>query len=403
MSLRAILGGGRVKKRSSSSKANRTSSSTSTTSASPSPSPLPRRKSSTKPKLRATANRDDDDYFDDKLDDCGLVRALATDLKLRDTPQAVQYIRSRMFTPVPESGGMSSTRIAQVLNYRRNLPPIVSVAHIQALLSSPSTVEREVAELVRKGTLRRITVPKRGWLGEVVCLDDEYRALLEGDKALSEGTKKAMLRFLEETEAGNLGEQDVEELLKAGYITQHHTGGMVTYGDMSGTMNTYARPQDKSSLTSLETVSRHAAGSLGTVGGQGAVHNAGGSGGRSGFGTAMAARTEYRIAAPGAGSYLKLISGAVEHLVSLLGKSKFKEAPETVLKERWDGGIASGEEGHAAAKRARGEFYGVLPAQTRKWRQFFGLSFEWVLQEAVGAGLVEVFQTGSVGRGVRAL
>ncbi|KAI1266803.1 hypothetical protein F5Y18DRAFT_380454 [Xylariaceae sp. FL1019] len=400
MSLRAILGGGRVKKR---SKATRTPSSTSTTSASPSPSPLPKRKSAAKPQLKSASSRDDDDYFDDRLDDCGLVRALATDLKLRDTPQAIRYIRSRMFTPVPELGGMSSTRIAQLLNYRRNLPPIVSVTHIQALLSSPSTVEREVAELVRQGTLRRITVPKRGWMGEVVCLDDEYRGLLEGEKGLSEGTKKAMLEFLEASEAGKLGEKDIEELLRAGYITQHHTGGMVAYGDMSGTMNTYARPQDKSSLTSLETVSRHAAGSFGTVGGQGAVHNAGGSGGRSGSGRVMAAGTEYRVAAPGAGSYLKLVSGAVEHLVSLLGKSKFKEAPETMLKERWDGGIASGEEGHAAAKRLRGEFHGVLPAQTRKWRQFYGLSFEWVLQEAVAAGFVEVFLTGSVGRGVRVL
>lgn len=71
-----------------------------------------------------------------------------------------------------------------------------------------------------------------------------------------------------------------------------------------------------------------------------------------------------------------------------------------MLKERWNGGIASNEAAYMA-KKSRGEFAGILPGQTRKWKQFRGLSFEWVLEEAVGAGLVEVFETGSVGRGVR--
>ena len=60
------------------------------------------------------------------------------------------------------------------------------------------------------------------------------------------------------------------------------------------------------------------------------------------------------------------------------------------------------DEARYAAKRARREFAGVLPGQTRKWRQFYGLAFDWVLREAVASGRVEVFDTGSVGRGVRA-
>jgi hypothetical protein len=99
---------------------------------------------------------------------------------------------------------------------------------------------------------------------------------------------------------------------------------------------------------------------------------------------------------------LKLVANARAHLLSLLGKSKFKEAPESLLRQRWDGGIAA-DDAQSTARRNRGEFAGVLPGRTKKWKQFYGISFEWILGECVGAGLVEVFDTGSIGRGVRAL
>ncbi|KAI0966332.1 serine-threonine protein kinase 19-domain-containing protein [Xylaria arbuscula] len=425
MSLKSILGGsGRVKKRSSSTlssrpSAKRSSSSTSSQSASPSPSwtsSLPRRKPGfgARALSKSKGAGDDHDYFDDdRLDDFGLVAALATDLSLRDTPQAIQYIQTRMFAPVPDTAaGMTSTRISEVLNYRRSLPPIISIAHVQALLSSPSAVEREVAELARQGFLRRIVVPRRGAVGDFIVLASDYEASLKETGGLSENTRDSLLKYLASNpdsqvlERGALKPSEIEELVRAGFLTAHHSGGVVSYDSMSGTMRSYARPEDKITLTSLETVSRQAAGSLGTVGGQGALHNAGGSGGGSLSVMALTSSptTEYRLAAPGAGSFLKLVSTALDHLLSLLGKSKFREATESVLKERWDGGIAKIEEArHAAAKKARGEFAGVLPGQTRKWRQFYGLTFDWILQEAVGAGLVEVFETRSVGRGVRAI
>ncbi|KAI1130234.1 serine-threonine protein kinase 19-domain-containing protein [Nemania abortiva] len=427
MSLRSILGGsGRVKKKTSSTLSSRPSVKRSPSSSSPSPSPsswassLPRRKPGVGGARTATTTKNksaeaDKDFFDDddKLDDFGLVTALATDLRLRDTPQAIQYIRTRMFAPVPETAaGMTSTRIAEILNYRRNLPPIVSIAHVQALLASPSGVEREVAQLAQQGFLRRIVVPRRGAVGEFVVLSSDYEASLKQATGLGETARDNLLKFLAENPGSQvlggdvLKPPEIEELVRAGFLTAHHVGGVASHGAMSGTMRSYARPEDKITLTSLETVSRQAAGSLGTVGGQGALHNAGGGGGGSlsVIASASSSVTEYRLSVPGAGSFLKIASAALDHLVSLLGKSKFKEAPESELKERWDGGIAKVEEArHAAAKRARGEFVGVLPGQTRKWRQFYGLNFEWVLQEAVGAGLVEVFETRSVGRGVRSI
>ncbi len=71
-----------------------------------------------------------------------------------------------------------------------------------------------------------------------------------------------------------------------------------------------------------------------------------------------------------------------------------------LLKEKWDGNIPN--DATSRAKRARGEWTGVLPGRTKKWKEFYGLEFEWVLAECVGAGVVECFDTGSVGWGIRA-
>lgn len=104
------------------------------------------------------------------------------------------------------------------------------------------------------------------------------------------------------------------------------------------------------------------------------------------------------------GPYLRLVTSARQQLVSLLSKisPKHKEAPLSVLRERWDGGAASEYTPVRSSTRSvRGEFDGVLPGQTRKWKQYYGLRFEWVLEECVGGGIVEVFDTGSVGVGVR--
>ncbi|KAI1083318.1 serine-threonine protein kinase 19-domain-containing protein [Whalleya microplaca] len=408
MSLRSILGGSsRVKKPSKRSGANRSSSTPSASWA----ASLPRRKPGIQSGKASLADDDDgDDLFNDKLDDYGLVKALATDLNLRDTSQAILYIRSHMFSTVPEqAAGMNSTRIAEVLNYRKRLPPIVTVSHIQTLLSSPSAVEREIAELARAGFIRKVVVARRGDIGETVILATDFVKMVEDSTTgLDDGIKEKLKTFLKDNPGAQMVKRnafrasEIDQLIRAGFLTAHHTGAM-SRGSMSNTMNLYARPEDKGTLTSLEMVSRQPTGSLGTVGGEGAVHMAGGSGGGSQGTTWLdTGSTELKLAVPGNGTFLKLLSAALDHLVSLLDKSRFREAPETVLRDRWDGGIAK-EEARYTAKRSRGEFVGILPGQTRKWRNFYGLSFDWVLQEAVGSGLVEVFETRSVGRGIRAL
>ena len=112
--------------------------------------------------------------------------------------------------------------------------------------------------------------------------------------------------------------------------------------------------------------------------------------------------TNYNFSLPNTGSHTKLITEARTHLLNLLKKSKYKEAPLQVLRERWDGGIL-GKEDIVEKKKARGEFAGILPGRTKKWKHFHGLQFEWILEECVGAGLIELFETGSVGKAARVI
>jgi len=178
--------------------------------------------------------------------------------------------------------------------------------------------------------------------------------------------------------------------------------GFITSSNPSWTStDVFSRPGEGShgTMTSLNSISRAASGSLAAVGGEGAVHAAGGSGGGA---KSLPGTGDFSIAIPSTGPFLKLLSNARAHLLSLLSKSKYRELPQSLLRQRWDGCIAA-DNAASAARRNRGEFDGVLPGRTRKWKQFYGINYDWILGECVGAGLVEVFDTRSIGRGVRAL
>ncbi|GKT54901.1 sulfate transporter family protein [Colletotrichum tofieldiae] len=404
MSLRSILGGGRVKKSKSKPKPKATAS------ASPqknSGTNSPRAGSGAKRKpAPADADLDDDDFFHDRLDDVGLVAALAGDMSLRDVVQAMKYTRNHMFGPLPtEAAGMKSTRIAEVLNYRKAMPGIVTVSHLHALLASPTAVEREVAELQRGGAVRKLYVPRRGGLGEALIQTSELEEMVIQSAGLDEEVKTAFLEFLRGNPLAQTmprsacGHKQADALVRAGFLTASIHPQHVN----TPLMNLHLRPEDRGSLMSIEAVSRAASGSFDAVGGQGAVHAAGGGGGapRSSRADASPPGAEFTIAVPGNGSFLKLTAAAVDHLTQLLSKSQFREMPASMLRERWEGGVARDEA--RLARRARGEFAGVLPGRTKRWKEFYGLEFHWVLEEAMGAGHVEVFETRSVGRGVRLL
>ncbi len=201
---------------------------------------------------------------------------------------------------------------------------------------------------------------------------------------------------------------DLTSLMRAGFLTSSSPS--------SNSMNVFSSP-NTNTFTSLASISRAASGSIAAVGGDGAIHGAGNTGKETITTITQPPSTPhqatkptppttatlqtYQLSLPNTGPYLKLLLAARSHLISLLFKTQHRELPMYLLRERWDGGVANENDAAIQAKKYRGEFTGVLPGRTRKWKLFYGLSFEWVLAECQGAGLVEVFETGSVGRGVR--
>lgn len=147
---------------------------------------LPIRRSQSKPEAIDCEN----DFFGDRLDDDGLVKSLAADLSLRDVAQVIHYIHSHMFDSIPESGGLNSTRITKILNFRRSLPPSVTNAHVHALMPLPSSAEREIAELTKAGVVRKLVIPGRGTgcssTGEGLILSREMERLVKEANKLHE-------------------------------------------------------------------------------------------------------------------------------------------------------------------------------------------------------------------------
>ncbi|KAG6160179.1 hypothetical protein E4U11_004061 [Claviceps purpurea] len=340
--------------------------------------------------------------FPDKFPDLGDLPILTPHeaLSLHDVVQTMRYIRTRMFTAVP-SRGFTSTRTAELLNYRAGMPRLVTMGHIHAVLggTSPSRVEREVAELVGKGLLRRVRVERRGPLGEALMEMEDLRVLLgrvEGEGGLGGRTREAFWRFLRRRPtvlvvgAGDIrqeaqkedDESQVDELVRAGFLTS-----CATAAPANGTL--HLRPEDRTTLTSIAHVSRFASGSVSAVGGRNALHLAGGGGATARkHRAANNAVSSFRIAVPGHGRYLKLADAAVRWVQDALSATTWGQGPEAWLRERFEASQTS----HGADNK---NLYGP------RWKDFWGVEWEWVLGEAVGLGIVDLFDTGSVGRGVR--
>ncbi|KAF4550313.1 Hypothetical protein D9617_18g035040 [Elsinoe fawcettii] len=356
---------------------------------------------------KAKVQHDDDDV---PLHHGGIVTSLATPGLPQDAVSLMKYAREQMFDPIPErSAGMNSTRIAEVLNFRKDLAPIVSLAHLHALSRSPTTTDREIAKLTQQGIVRRITIPGRGRggspIGDGIVLVSDWTALIK---------TSSLPTPLQERYLSLLSTQPTSPTIPTSSFTTDEVSRLVSSGFLTSTSAlslAVDAPVSRAGAFSLGLSTPVAnagtvapTGSLDAVGGVGAVHlRGGGSGGLpSGSVTREAKEGSLTFALPGTATYLRLLTEARAHLVQLVTKSspRHKEGSAELLKERWDGNIPS-DDAIGKAKRARGEWVGILPGRTKKWKTFYGTRFEWVLEEAVGSGVVEGFRTGTVGLGVR--
>jgi hypothetical protein len=339
------------------------------------PNPLLRRKSSspfgnlqrTKPtNARKTSAADKEQ----RLEDSGLVASLAVKGVRQDVLSLVRYIQSRAFDDVPDRGaGMGSERTSEVLRFRKAIPPIVTLAHLHAVSKSSTETERELARLVAEGKVKK----------------EKYISLLSTH------------RTSPTTPTTSLSDSEERDLVNAGYLTSPNALTSML-GDL------FMPPGSSNSLASVSSAgSRAATGTLAAVGGAGAVHDSGGSGSR-GIRSSVLARSKERemtFALPGTGIYLKLLVAARQHFLQILKSisPRHREATMEILKEKWEGNTPNDPVNRL--KRERGEWAGVLPGKTKRWREFYGMRFDCVLAECVGAGLVELFDTGAVGMAVR--
>lgn len=156
-------------------------------------SPAAKRKPSTE-RRASDPHGDSESRFADQLEDHGILTTLTTDLRFSDVAQLIRFILSRMWAPVPETAsGMNSVRIAEVLNYRLRLPPIVTSAHIHALSPSSTKVEKEISELAARGIIRKLMFAGRGDGGEAVgeglVLVEDWQKLVRASDGLCDACK----------------------------------------------------------------------------------------------------------------------------------------------------------------------------------------------------------------------
>ena len=357
--------------------------------------------SSTAGKRKRSKKGDDEDGSDEdedaspRLSNTGKTLPLAANSTLKTVPEAIDHALCTTFGPIPDrAAGMNSTKIAELLNFRKRLPPVVSLAHIHALITASTRTEREIAQLITTGTLRKIPVAGRGndisGLGEFIIRTSDLEDLISKSSLADAHKDKFKTLLRDNPRATNLPAlllepSELTALVKAGFL-------VTASAHVKISTSSSARAQFSSSVT---TASRTPSGSI-LPPSPAAFENH-----RSGAGNS--ATNVLTLSVPNLGPYLRLLSQARNHLLDLLARgSKYSEAPAYLLKERWDGASAVGDS-KGGPKRVKGQFQGVLPGQTRRWRQLYGLEFPWVLDECLGSGLIEGFETGAVGLGVRAV
>lgn len=341
------------------------------------------------------------DAADVRLDDNGLVPSLAPSNTAQDVISLIRYVQANIWSAIPErASGMGSERISEVLRFRDSLPKIVSLAHLYSLSKNSTNTERELARLVTKGELRRVNIAGRGKgggrIGEGVVLTSDWIARVTEEQGLEEEVRGKYVKLLHDNPASST--------VSTAFFTPEQVRQLVSYGfltsatGLASSSTLFTPPTLTTSLS--QSGFKSATGTLAAVGGRGAIHESGGSGS-----TLFASGTPVRLSQqtmtfslPSTGPYLKLLTSARLHLLHLLKTTspRYKETTISLLKEKWDGNLLN------EAKRARGEWAGLREGKTKKWKEFWGLEFEWVLEECVGSGVVEVFETGVGVWGVRA-
>src|ERR1700761_7272051 len=135
----------------------------------------------------------------------------------------MRYFQSHMFSDIPSRApGMNSTRIAEVLNYRLQLPPIVPIAHMHSLRPSPTSTEREIVSKIQAGLIRKVIIPGRGLgatvIGEVLVLISEWENLVRSTSNLSDALKEKYILHLNRQQTPVFSPNELKNLSRVGLL-----------------------------------------------------------------------------------------------------------------------------------------------------------------------------------------
>ncbi|PBP22666.1 hypothetical protein BUE80_DR006607 [Diplocarpon rosae] len=93
---------------------------------------------------------------------------------------------------------MNSTKISEILNFCARLPLIVTVSLVHALLNSPTTVERDMVQLVKGGAMRKVVVGGRGGMGEALIMVRDLEDMIQ-KSGMDEGIGERFVEILGES------------------------------------------------------------------------------------------------------------------------------------------------------------------------------------------------------------
>lgn len=350
--------------------------------------------------------RDQED--DLHLDGPGKIVTVVEIRAVKDILSAIEHTRTSMFDELPERAGMNSVRIAEVLNFQKNLPAVTTLAHLHALRPASSKTERDIELQLSSNKIRRLKLVGRG--NDISGLSELLISMREYEKSMQRSglPEEVITSFLSALEANpkvytlpaaSMHRSHIDALTRAGFLVSP---------SIRPSNIPSLRTSSSPSIVAPASLSRSTTGTQAAVGGEAAFEVLGGVNGprrsMSGTDVPLSTTTEYVLSIPGLAAYLQLLQAARTHLLDLLRQfSRHRQAPLYLLKERWNGNVDDDENSVSVARRVRGEFSTVAPAKTKKWKALRGLSFDWIKEECLGAGLIELFETYSVGLGVRAL
>jgi hypothetical protein len=360
------------------------------------------------------------------LNDTGIVvNSLPPAKTPQDVLSLITHIQNTTWTHLPErASGLNSTQTAHLLNFRKNMPPITSLAHIYALSTSATLTDRQIAALLSTRLIKKIRIAGRGKGAEGLVVLEDWINLVQSHASLAQPLKEKYAKMLEENvdsysiPTKSFTPEEAAQLIATGFMTctSALTSAHQRETQLYARAGTTASPGSSSLANAWST---GATGTLAATGGALAIHANGGGGRGLGLSSSSSPAFSHKpknpeaahdddhltFSLPNTGAYLCLLEQATLHLLGLLKKSspKYKQSTKDLLRERWDGAalIDQNSNEQSKAKRARGEWTRVLPGKTKKWKQFHGMQFQYIFEECLGSGAVECFKTGSVGLGVR--